>query len=298
MRTLPIGRADALRRGGPAPSAETVLLLHGQPTWGYLYRTVVAGLVSRGLRAVAPDLIGFGRSDKPLARAAHSVLAHVDWITQFADARSDSPASRSSFRTGAGRLGLGLLTAPPGSRAPHRGVQHGPAHGRPLAGRPPVLGLSRHRGGDRDAAAGAARLPAPHPGAHAAPAEPLRAGGHRVGRPRRRPGGLRRTVPRRDLLRRTAPATTPDGAHPLQRMRAGSTAAPWTRWPPSRALSSPRSPTATPGRGAGPRCCRRTCRARRPDPRRRPGAGHFVQEDRGPELADAVAALVAETPGA
>ena len=52
---------------GP-PGAETVLLLHGQPTWSYLYRTVVARLVERGLRAVAPDLIGFGRSDKPLAR--------------------------------------------------------------------------------------------------------------------------------------------------------------------------------------------------------------------------------------
>src|SRR5580700_1387601 len=69
---------------GPS-RAETVFLLHGQPTWGYLYRSVVAGLVARGLRAVVPDLIGFGRSDKPVARTDHSVEAHVDWITQFAD---------------------------------------------------------------------------------------------------------------------------------------------------------------------------------------------------------------------
>ncbi len=70
---------------GPA-DAETALLLHGQPTWSYLYRKVVARLVARGLRAVAPDLVGFGRSDKPLARTAHTVHAHVDWMAQFVDA--------------------------------------------------------------------------------------------------------------------------------------------------------------------------------------------------------------------
>ncbi len=57
---------------GPA-EAEVVLLLHGQPTWSYLYRTVVARLVEHGLRAVAPDLIGFGRSDKPVDRSAYTV---------------------------------------------------------------------------------------------------------------------------------------------------------------------------------------------------------------------------------
>jgi haloalkane dehalogenase len=67
---------------GP-PHAAPVLLLHGQPTWSYLYRTVVARLATHGLRAVAPDLIGFGRSDKPAARTVHTVGAHVAWITQF-----------------------------------------------------------------------------------------------------------------------------------------------------------------------------------------------------------------------
>lgn len=62
---------------------DTVLLLHGQPTWSYLYRTVVARLAALGLRAVAPDLIGFGRSDKPAPRTAHSVRAHVDWLAAF-----------------------------------------------------------------------------------------------------------------------------------------------------------------------------------------------------------------------
>ena len=69
---------------GP-PAAAPVLLLHGQPTWSYLYRTVVARLVGHGRRVVAPDLIGFGRSDKPVSRAAHSVAAHLAWMTQFVD---------------------------------------------------------------------------------------------------------------------------------------------------------------------------------------------------------------------
>jgi haloalkane dehalogenase len=65
---------------------DVVLLLHGQPTWSFLYRTVVEELSARGLRAVAPDLIGFGRSDKPVARAAHTVRAHLGWLTDFVHA--------------------------------------------------------------------------------------------------------------------------------------------------------------------------------------------------------------------
>ena len=65
--TLPDGLRMHYVDEGPA-DAEVVLLLHGQPTWSYLYRTVVARLTQHGLHAVAPDLIGFGRSDKPVAR--------------------------------------------------------------------------------------------------------------------------------------------------------------------------------------------------------------------------------------
>jgi haloalkane dehalogenase len=60
-----------------------VVLVHGQPTWSYLWRHVIDGLVAHGLRAVAPDLIGFGRSDKPTARTAHTVDAHVEWLRAF-----------------------------------------------------------------------------------------------------------------------------------------------------------------------------------------------------------------------
>jgi haloalkane dehalogenase len=97
---------------GPA-DAEVVLLLHGQPTWSYLYRTMVARLVEHGLRAVAPDLIGFGRSDKPVERTAYTVQAHVDWLARFATAAHLSGVTLVVQDWG-GPLGLGLLNSLPG----------------------------------------------------------------------------------------------------------------------------------------------------------------------------------------
>ncbi len=63
-------------------SGETVLLLHGEPSWSFLYRHVVPPLVRAGHRCVAPDLIGFGRSDKPADRFAHTYQAQVDWLSE------------------------------------------------------------------------------------------------------------------------------------------------------------------------------------------------------------------------
>jgi haloalkane dehalogenase len=57
-----------------------VLLLHGEPSWSYLYRKMVPILVDAGLRVVAPDLIGFGKSDKPAARADYTYARHVGWL--------------------------------------------------------------------------------------------------------------------------------------------------------------------------------------------------------------------------
>lgn len=63
-----------------------VLLLHGEPSWSYLYRKMIPPLVAAGFRAVAPDLIGFGRSDKPAARDDYTYQRHMDWITAFVTA--------------------------------------------------------------------------------------------------------------------------------------------------------------------------------------------------------------------
>lgn len=67
---------------GPRDGAP-VLLMHGEPSWAYLYRKVIAGLAARGRRVIAPDLIGFGRSDKPAARADYTFERHVAWMSQW-----------------------------------------------------------------------------------------------------------------------------------------------------------------------------------------------------------------------
>ena len=74
---------DEGRRDAPA-----VLLLHGEPSWSYLYRKLVPILTAAGLRAVAPDLVGFGRSDKPTRREDYSYQNHVDWLRGFVEAVS------------------------------------------------------------------------------------------------------------------------------------------------------------------------------------------------------------------
>jgi haloalkane dehalogenase len=63
-----------------------VLLLHGEPTWCYLYRHMIGPLAERGFRVLAPDLIGFGRSDKPLGRQAYSYAGQVAWMREWIEA--------------------------------------------------------------------------------------------------------------------------------------------------------------------------------------------------------------------
>ncbi len=60
-----------------------IFLLHGQPTWSYLYRHMIPVLADAGYRVIAPDLVGFGRSDKPVDPAAHTFGAHVRWMDRF-----------------------------------------------------------------------------------------------------------------------------------------------------------------------------------------------------------------------
>ncbi|BAX93374.1 haloalkane dehalogenase [Mycobacterium shigaense] len=60
-----------------------IVLLHGEPTWSYLYRTMIPLLAESGYRVLAPDLIGFGRSDKPARIADYTYLRHVEWVTSW-----------------------------------------------------------------------------------------------------------------------------------------------------------------------------------------------------------------------
>jgi len=67
---------------GPA-DADPVLLLHGEPSWSYLYRKMIPPLAAAGHRVIAPDLIGFGKSDKPTSIDDYSYAGHVEWMRQF-----------------------------------------------------------------------------------------------------------------------------------------------------------------------------------------------------------------------
>ena len=63
-------------------AGDPILMLHGEPTWGYLYRRMIPPLAEKG-RTIAPDLIGFGRSDKPVPDNAYSYKSHVRWMRKF-----------------------------------------------------------------------------------------------------------------------------------------------------------------------------------------------------------------------
>lgn len=61
-------------------SGEVIVLMHGEPSWSYLYRHMIPVLVDAGFRCVAPDLIGFGRSDKPTQREDYTYARHIEWV--------------------------------------------------------------------------------------------------------------------------------------------------------------------------------------------------------------------------
>lgn len=83
---VPDGEGGSLRvhyvDEGPRDAAP-VVMLHGEPSWSYLYRKMIPIISGTGFRAVAPDLVGFGRSDKPAKRADYTYQRHVDWMRSF-----------------------------------------------------------------------------------------------------------------------------------------------------------------------------------------------------------------------
>ena len=98
---------------GP-PDGEPVLLLHGEPSWSFLYRTVMAVLADAGLHAIAPDLAGFGRSDKPVNISDHSYARHVEWIRALAFDRLDLRGLTLVGQDWGGLIGLRLAAEHPG----------------------------------------------------------------------------------------------------------------------------------------------------------------------------------------
>jgi haloalkane dehalogenase len=97
---------------GPADAAP-VLLMHGEPSWSFLYRRVIPVLVAAGHRVIAPDLVGFGRSDKPTDVADYSYAAHVAWMSELVFDVLDLRDATFFGQDWGGLIGLRLVAAQP-----------------------------------------------------------------------------------------------------------------------------------------------------------------------------------------
>jgi haloalkane dehalogenase len=256
-------------------TAPVVLLLHGEPSWSYLYRKMIPPLVQAGLRCVAPDLVGFGRSDKPAHRADYTYARHVAWMAGLLE-QLDLRGVTLFCQDWGGLIGLRLLA----------------------------------ERGDRFARAVAANTFLP-------------TGEQRVPRAFRLWRGFARWTPLfptgRIVATGCAKGLTPeerlayDAPYPSSRYQAGARAFPllvptepdapgaadnrraWEalrRWEkPFLTLFGARDPIT---RGAD-KVLQREIPGARGQPHARVDAGHFLQEDAGPELAGRVAAFVGAT---
>jgi haloalkane dehalogenase len=112
---IPAGDGDELRMHyldeGPR-DGEVILCLHGQPVWSYLYRKMIPVLVKGGYRVIAPDLVGFGKSDKPAQRSDYTYANHVAWLTSLLSSLELSDLTMVCQDWG-GLLGLRALTEHP-----------------------------------------------------------------------------------------------------------------------------------------------------------------------------------------
>ncbi len=98
---------------GWADDGPVALMLHGEPTWSYLYRDVVDVVSAAGVRCVVPDLIGFGRSDKPLAVGDHTYARHVEWVRALLVDHLDLSAATLVGQDWGGLIGLRLVAEHP-----------------------------------------------------------------------------------------------------------------------------------------------------------------------------------------
>jgi haloalkane dehalogenase len=97
---------------GPADSP-VIVLLHGEPTWSYLYRRMIPLLAAAGYRVIVPDLVGFGRSDKPRERSAHTYARHVEWMHDLLFERLGLDGITLFAQDWGGLIGLRLVAEHP-----------------------------------------------------------------------------------------------------------------------------------------------------------------------------------------
>jgi haloalkane dehalogenase len=113
--TVPDGESGELRVhyvDEGQPGGQAVLMMHGEPSWSYLYRKMIPVITLAGYRAIAPDLIGFGRSDKPAKRGDYTYQRHVDWMTALIAALDLRDATLVGQDWG-GLIGLRLVAEHP-----------------------------------------------------------------------------------------------------------------------------------------------------------------------------------------
>ena len=259
--------------------APTVLLMHGEPAWSFLYRKMIPVLLDAGYRVVAPDLVGFGRSDKPTRAADYSYLNHVLWMQAWLEAMDLRHVTL--FCQDWGSL-IGLRLA---AEAPQRFDRIVLANGGLPTGTMPVprafkiwRAFARYSPWfpiGRIVKSGCADGLTPQEvAAYDAPFPTRR---HRV---------AARLFP-------TFVPTTPDDPERARNEAAWEVFKRWDK--PFLTLFSNRDPVTRGGH--------RIWQERVPGAKGQPhavtrGAGHFLQEDRGPEVAQAIVAFIRATPTA
>ena len=243
-----------------------VLLLHGEPTWSYLYRKMIPIVAAAGLRAIAPDLIGFGRSDKPASTADYSYARHVGWVGRLIEHLDLQDATLFCQDWGS-LIGLRLVAErgerfgrvvvangflPAGQKEPTRAFRVWQAFARysPIF---PIGGIVKRGCLTRLSAAEVAAYNAPFP------SSAYKAGAR--------------------IFPQLVPTTADDPAMPANRA-AWSTLGKWTK--PFLTLFGKDDPIL----GSADVSLQKQIPGSAGQPHERFSGGHFIQEDQGPHLAE------------